>query len=632
MGNGSLQDASEVIPDLKYRIQQFKDRRPFSVTKLAQDDLVLGKPWLTQYNPKIDWVNNVIQLSVHGVQHAFTSEKEDTSPTVNLLSAMQLKREMRKGTTAMLAVLMETNQGDPTIEAIEQLSLSNHGPEWCQRMRQVLQQHKKVFDKLPKHLPPQRAVDHTIDIIPGAKPPYMAVYKMSPLELAEVKRQLADLIEMGFIQPSKSPYGAPILFVRKKNGKLRMCVDFRALNKVTVKNRYPLPRIDELLDQLHGATIFSKLDLQSGYWQIRIAEEDIPKTAFRTRYGHFEWKVLPFGLTNAPATFQALMNNVLGPYLDKFVVVYLDDILIYSQTPEEHLEHVAKVLEALERHELYAGLDKCAFALSEMDFLGHVVCADGIKPDPKKIEAVCNWPTPRNVHEVRSYLGLTGYYRRFIKHYAHVALPLTDLTKANTPWQWREDVEGRSFQQLTDALTSAPVMASPDPSLPYEVYTDASQYALGAVLLQNQGKGLQPIAYLSRKLTPTERNYDTGEREMLGIVYALTIWRCYLEGAQFKVNSDHLNHTWFSTKKNLTRRQAKWCLWLESYYSGTEISYKEGKDNLSDPLSRRSDLFTLSSIKADDFLHRVQVGYEADPYYDNPVPYPTVQGQLLVLL
>jgi hypothetical protein len=236
---------------------------------------------------------------------------------------------------------------------------------------------------------------------------------------------------------------------------------------------------------------------------------------------------MPFGLTNALATFQALMNNVLRPFLDDFVIVYLDDILIYSKTPEEHLVHVDKVLTALRKARLYAGLDKCAFAMREVAFLGHIVSGEGIKVDPKKVGAVREWPPPRNVTEIRSFLGLTGFYRRFVHHYAHKALPLTNLIASGVKWRWRADVEGKAFEDLKDTLTSAHVLVTPDPTLQYEVYTDASKFALGAVLLQNQGKGLQPVAYLSRKLNSAERKYPTGDREMLGIYYALQTWRCY---------------------------------------------------------------------------------------------------------
>jgi hypothetical protein len=364
----------------------------------------------------------------------------DDTDTVGLISVLQLKRLLRKGEQVYIAVLTECKKGgvqlnsaDLSAEEGASSGLSADGatatdnpcaatkqtvPELQAAVRDLLHRFRKTFGPLPKHLPPKRAVDHEIELEPGAKPPFLPIYHLSPRELEEVKEQLTMLIEAGFIQPSKSPFGAPIIFVPKKNGKLRMCVDFRALNALTVKNRYPLPRIDELLDRLQGSSIYTKLDLQSGYWQIRIKEEDIPKTAFRTRYGHYEWKVLPFGLTNAPASFQALMHQVLGPYLDQFVIVYLDDILVYSSTPAEHARHLELVLEALEKHQLYVGLDKCAFGLRSVDFLGHVVSSDGIKPDPAKVEAVREWPTPGNVREVRSFLGLTGYYRRFISHYA----------------------------------------------------------------------------------------------------------------------------------------------------------------------------------------------------------------------
>jgi len=625
LANGTLQDASSVVPDLQIRIGQFKDRRPVTVTRLAHHDIILGKPWLTAHNPDIDWVSNTMTLQKNNTIYTLkqpTDHSTPRTPAVDLLTAMQVKKQLRKGATAFLATLKEVTDDPASLNSMEQLPLPAGDSPWTSQLHQTLRRHSSIFGKLPRGLPPARGVEHEIQTEPGAKPPYSRIYHMSPLELAEVKKQLTDLIDSEFIQPSKSPYGAPILFVRKKDGKLRMCVDYRALNKITVKNRYPLPRVDDLMDQLHGATVFSKLDLQSGYWQIRIAKDDVPKTAFRTRYGHYEWKVMPFGLTNAPATFQALMNNILQPYLDKFVVVYLDDILIYSKSPEEHLQHIDQVLQVLQDNQLYVGLDKCAFGLSQIDFLGHIIGADGIKPDPKKITAVTEWPVPNSVRDVRAFLGLTGYYRRFIQHYAQKALPLTDLTKADVPWRWRPESEGKAFEQLKQALVSAPVLATPDPTIPYEVYTDASQYALGAVLMQNQGKGLQPVAYLSRKLSPAERNYPTGDREMLGIYYALQQWRCYLEGAKFKVNSDHLNHTWFNKKKDLSRRQAKWSQWIESYYSGTEITYKAGKDNLSDPLSRRPDLATIVSVVVDDetLLSEIQQGYEQDPFYDKLMP------------
>ena len=386
---------------------------------------------------------------------------------------------------------------------------------------------------------------------------YQGIYRMSPLELEELRKQLDDLLEKGFIKPSKSPFGAPILFVHKKDGGLRMCVDYRALNKITVKNRYPIPRIDDLLDQLNGAKVFSKLDLASGYWQVRIAEGDTHKTAFRSRYGHFEFLVLPFGLTNAPSTFMTLMNQVLRPFLDKFVVVYLDDILIYSKSPEEHAQHVEAVLSALEQHHLYAKASKCQFGMAELDFLGHTISGAGIKVDARKVKAILEWPEPSDAHQLRCFLGLAGFYRRFVNNFSHIAAPLTNITGAKATWRWSE-VEAKAFAELKHALTTTPVLATPDFAYPFELYTDASQFAIGATLLQDQGDGLQPIANESRKLNSAERNYPVHELELLAVIHALRTWRCYLEGSKFRVNSDHLNLKYLTTQQNMSWRQARW--------------------------------------------------------------------------
>ena len=267
------------------------------------------------------------------------------------------------------------------------------------------------LDEIP-WLPPKRAVEFVIDLAPrGVTPISKAPYRMAPVELKELQVQLKELLDKGFIRPSFSPWGAPVLFVKKKDGTFRLCIDYRELNKVTIKNRYPLPRIDDLFDQLKGAAVFSKIDLRSGYHQLRIKESDIPKTAFRTRYGHYEFLVMPFGLTNAPAAFMDLMNKVFKEYLDKFVIVFIDDILIYSKTQEEHKEHLRIVLNTIRKHQLYAKFSKCEFWLDRVHFLGHVVSQEGIAVDPTKIDAINQWPAPKSVTEIRSFLGLAGYYR-----------------------------------------------------------------------------------------------------------------------------------------------------------------------------------------------------------------------------
>ncbi|GJT02447.1 putative reverse transcriptase domain-containing protein [Tanacetum coccineum] len=290
-------------------------------------------------------------------------------------------------------------------------------------------------------LPPVRQVEFQIDLIPGAAPVARAPYRLAPSEMQELSNQLQELADRGFIRPSTSPWGAPVLFVKKKDGSFRMCIDYRELNKLTVKNRYPLPRIDDLFDQLQGSSTYSKIDLRSGYHQLRVRDEDIPKTAFRTRYGHYEFQVMPFGLTNAPAVFMDLMNRVCKPYLDKFVIVFIDDILIYSRNKEEHADHLRIILELLKKEKLYAKFSKCDFWISIVQFLGHVIDSQGIHVDPAKIEAVKNWASPTTPTEIRQFLGLAGYYRRFIEGFSKIAKPLTELTQKNKKYIWGEDQE-----------------------------------------------------------------------------------------------------------------------------------------------------------------------------------------------
>ncbi|GJX38063.1 putative nucleotidyltransferase, ribonuclease H [Tanacetum coccineum] len=316
-------------------------------------------------------------------------------------------------------------------------------------------------------------VKFRIDLIPGVTPVAKSPYRLAPSEMQELSGKNQELQDKGFIRPSHSLWGAPVLFVKKKDGSFRMCIDYRELNKLTVKNRYPLPRIDDLFDQLQGSCYFSKIDLRSGYHQLRVHEDDILKTAFQTRYGHFEFTVMPFGLTNAPAVFMDLMNRVCKPYLDKFVIVFIDDILIYSKTKEDHEVHLRLVLELLRKEKLYAKFSKCEFWLQEVHFLGHVVNQSGIHVDPGKIEAVKNWKAPTTSSEIRSFLGLAGYYRRFIANFSKIAKPLTSLTQKNQKYVWGVEQE-EAFQTLKNNLCEAPILSLPDGVEDFVVYCDAS--------------------------------------------------------------------------------------------------------------------------------------------------------------
>jgi len=418
--------------------------------------------------------------------------------------------------------------------------------------------------------------------MPGVGPISMAPYRMSPFELAELKKQLEELLEKQFIRPSVSPWGAPILLVKKKDGSFRLCVDYCQLNKFTIKNKYPLPRIDDLIDQLRGASIFSKIDLRSGYNQIRVKAEDIQKTAFRTRYGHYEYQVMPFGVTNVPAIFMDYMNRIFHLFLDQFVVVFIDDILIYSKTLEEHEEHLRIVLQILKEKKLYAKLSKCELWLEEVKFLGHVISNKGVSMDPTKVEAILQWEPPKIVTEICSFLGLAGYYRRFIERFSKIAMPLTQLTKKGQAFVWIEKCEN-SFQELKKRLTTSPVLALPDPTGHFVIFFDASKMGLGCVLIQDR----RVVAYSSRQLRTHEKDYPTHDLELAAIVFALKIWRHYVYGGKFEIFSDHKSLKYLFDQKELNMRQRRWMKFLKDY--DFELHYHSGKANVvADALSRKS--------------------------------------------
>jgi hypothetical protein len=319
--------------------------------------------------------------------------------------------------------------------------------------------------------------------MPGIAPPAKAPYRMSHEELKELKVQLEELLAKGYIKPSKSPYGALVLFVHKKDGTLSMCVDYRALNKATVKNRYPLPHIDDFFDRLLGAKVFSRINLRSGYYQIRIAEGDEEKTTCRTRYGSYEFLVIPFGLTNAHATFWTLMNDIFREWLDDFVVVCIDDILIYSGSLEEHAEHLRKVFQRLRENKLYAKLEKCEFGVTEVDFLGHKITQEGLKMDDHKVKVILDWEPPKSVPALRSFLGLASYYRKFIKNFAKIAAPLTNLLKKSVvTFEWEETCN-KAFEALKDILVKVSVLKLPNFDRDFEIHSDASDFAIGGVLV-----------------------------------------------------------------------------------------------------------------------------------------------------
>ncbi|GBG64096.1 hypothetical protein CBR_g40544 [Chara braunii] len=431
-----------------------------------------------------------------------------------------------------------------------------------------------------------RPIQHRIEIEPGSRTPKGAVYRMSPRWLKELRKQLDELLEKGWIRPSSSPFGAPVLFVPKKEGELRMCIDYGGLDAATVKNAEPLPRIDDLLDRVQGAEYFSKIDLKSGYHQIEVHPDDQYKTAFRTRYGHYEFIVMPFGLTNAPATFQRCMNELFRPWLDRFVVVYLDDILVFSKTLQEHQAHLRQVLEKQRGANFKINAKKCDWAKTQVLYLGHVLDGDGVKPEDCKIAAIRDWPTPRT------------------------------LLRKETIWKWDKDCTS-AMKTLKQALIEYPVLKVTDPSLPFVVTTDASQYGIGAVLQQDDGNGYRPVEFMSARMPSEKVATSTYERELYALRQALEHWKHYLLGRHFKVYSDHETLRWLKTQAKMTPNRIRWAAEIDQY--DFELKPVKGKYNVvADALSRRAYYFGAIVHYLDtgqDLQQKVREAYAQDPIY-----------------
>ena len=549
-----------------------------------------------------------------------TGKEMTSTGSTQIISSKQMCKLAKRGETVYCAMIRPMQQKQGMTQKVKFEQMKKTGPvrkappiaETRQRMcseapadvriqlQKLLKEYEDLFpDKLPKGRPAKRDIEFQINLEEGATPASKPPYRLSPKEYEELQAQIEELLEQGHIQPSTSPYGAPVLFVPKKDGRWRMCVDYRALNKQTIRDKYPLPRIDDLLDRLGRAKHFSTLDLASGYHQIAVKASDIPKTAFRTQRGQFEFLVMPFGVTNAPATFQRLMNNIFQEELDAFVLVYLDDILIFSQTLQDHISHIRQALEKLRKAKLYARLHKCSFFKEQVEYLGFDVSASGVQPSPDKVRTVVEWPRPQSVKDVRSFLGLAGFYRRFIKQFSLKARPLTDLTKEKNIWQWGEKEE-HAFCDIKRSLVIAPVLHMPDFGLPFVVTTDASLVSVGAILEQDFGQGLQPVAYESRKLNPAETRYSAYERELLGIVWAIGKWRHYLEGRKFVVQTDHSSLRHLPNQPSVSRRIWKWVSILQGY--DAEIRHIPGKVNPADALTRQ--------VKVDDVEYAEQVKKE----------------------
>lgn len=563
---------------------------PFIATDIRRYDAILGFPWIYKTDPDCrfslrEWYHRgdieVLEMSLADM---LEDEAEAPVYAVYLYPANDL-----------LDACVELNSTDVV------------SPE----LPKEYEDYADVFsEEGASMLPDFTRVRHAIPIVEGGDVPYGPIYPLSANELSVLRDYIETNLNRGWIRQSESPAGAPILFTSKKDGGLRLCVDYRGLNRVTVKNRHPLPLISEILDRLSGAAIYTSLDLRDAYHRIRVKEGDEWKTAFRTRYGHFEYLVMPFGLTNAPATFQAYINQALTGLLDVCCIAYLDDIVIYSTIVEEHANDVRKVLDRLRRFSLYVKLSKCFFSTQEIPLLGFIVSVKGVSMDMRRVKTITEWPPPDSYLEIQVFVGFANFYRRFIFRFSVVIAPMTDLLKGMVkgkktgPFKLTPDAE-HAFRMLQECFTKAPLLRHFDPGRMSQVETDASGNGLSGILSQPGDEtdtlriSWHPVAFYSRKLIPAERNYMTGDSEMLAIVASFEEWRHYLESPAFTVRvlCDHQNLQSFMTTKKLNRRQARWAEFLAAF--DFEIIHRKGKDNPADAPSRRPD-YALDTGEEDE--------------------------------
>ena len=605
----------------------------FYVTKLdSSSAFVFGHNWLHRYNPSIDWSAGQIthfrrllhsdtssartgrngslepplsrptsasspKPSVSSDTSAFdslnsldsdsSSTSENSSvPSISFINAAAYARLARlPGNTIFTVTVSNADSAAGRAATAEHVDLSAI-PEDYHEYRDVFSKSKAGT------LPPHRPHDLKIELEEGAEPPIGRMYSLSETELVALRKFLDENLNNGFVRPSTSSHGAPILFVKKKDGSLRLCVDFRGLNKLSKKDRYPLPLISDLLDSPGKARIYTKIDLRHAYHLVRIREGDEWKTTFRTKYGSFEWMVVPEGLSNAPAAFQRFMNDIFADMLDVCVVVYLDDILIYSADKTTHHKQVKEVLRRLRKHGLYAKPEKCEFDRESVEYLGYILSPAGLTMAGDKIQVIRDWPEPRKVKDVQSFLGFANFYRRFIYNFSDIVVPLTRLTRKNVPFVFGEK-QRAAFNLLKDAFSSAPILTHWIPDRPIIVETDASDYALAAILsIQLENGEVHPVAFHSRSFNPTELNYDVHDKELFAIFEAFRIWRHYLDGSAVPVDvvTDHKNLEYFATTKVLNRRQARWSEYLCQF--NLVIRFRPGKLGAKpDALTRRWDVY-----------------------------------------
>ncbi|KAL4346612.1 hypothetical protein GQ457_17G009440 [Hibiscus cannabinus] len=570
----------------------------FLILPLKNSDAVLGVQWLSTLGPiRWDFSKMAMEFKHDGKEVVLAGVHPEP---VSWVAPKVCSKMLRGGTNPYTACLLFLNV---------KLGVHSDVADTPHKLQQLLRNFEDVFEE-PTKLPPERGKDHKIPLLDENSVVKIRPYRYPAYQKDEIEKMTRELLSSGLIRDSTSAFASPVVMVKKKDGSWRMCVDYRRLNQLTMKDKFPMPIIEELLDELGKARIFSKLDLRSGYHQIRMWEPDIPKTAFRTHEGHYEFVVMPFGLTNAPATFQGLMNQLFTGLLRKTVLVFLDDILVYSENLGDHLQHLKAVLEILRSNRLYAKRSKCSFGASAVDYLGYIISGGQISMENSKVKCIKEWPAPKSVKDLRGFLGLSGYYRRFIRGYGGIAKPLTDLLKKGA-WKWTY-MEQEAFERLKGALQEAPVLALPDFNEEFIVETDASALGVGAVLVQ-KGK---PLAFFSKGLGVQHQGLSIYEKEMLAALLAVKKWSPYLLGRHFKIKTDHQSLKFLTDQQAITTAQQKWVVKMLGY--DFEVMYRSGSQNrVADVLSRNPSFggcqaMVVSAVTSELF-NKISDTWKTDP-------------------
>jgi hypothetical protein len=556
----------------------------FYVMDLPDTNIILGVQWLSTLGP--------ITTNYKTMEMSFTEE----SGKKVVLRGMS-GNTPRVVTTKRMEAIFRREDIVYVVECRISVRVDKKGEtHYSPEIQRIIDKHSKVFGPIPPGAPPDRGFEHIIELEEGAKPVITTPYRHPKKYKDEIEKAIKELLDMGHIRPSSSPFASSVVLVKKKDGTMHMCIDYRALNKKTIKNSIPFQGLMSYWMSSTGLVYFTKIDLRSGYHQIKMREQDVPKTAFRCHYGHYEFLVMPFGLTNAPATFQSCMNHVFNKQLRKHLLVFFDDLLIYSRTWEEHIQHVEQILAIMEDQSLYAKESKCEFGMTEVLYLGHIIGVKGVQVHQEKIQAILDWPTPKTLTELKGFLGICCYYRRFVKGFSQLCAPLTDLTKKGA-FKWSSEAQ-LTFDKMKKVMSTCPVLALPDFGQPFTVECDASGEGIGAVLMQKR----HPLVYESRKLRGPELLYTIYDKEMLAIMHALAKFRQYLVGAKFVVRTDHNSLKYFLEQKDLNERQQKWVSKIQAY--DFDIEFVKGKNNVvADALSRRPSVYAMTDISVDWKAH-----------------------------